>query len=61
MLQPRGDLNLSKKPLRTETRPQHTVQDFDRHGPPKFDVVGEEHGGHTTTADLPMYVVSLGE
>jgi hypothetical protein len=61
MLQPRGELDLSKEALGPERHCQFGVQDLERDRPVVLQVLGEEHRGHAAAPELALKRIAVGE
>src|SRR2546428_12750987 len=61
VIQPRGDLDLSQKPVRPEHRRQFGPENLDRHLAVVLQIVSQVHGGHAPAAQLPRDRVSTRE
>jgi len=61
MIQPRGQLNLSKKALAAERFGEIGMQHFDRDFPIVLDVAGQVDGGHPARAELTVEAIAIGE
>ena len=61
MIQPRGQLNLSKKALAAERFREIGMQHFDRDFPIVLDVAGQVDSGHPARAELAVEAIAIGE
>src|SRR5215216_6907653 len=58
MVEPRRDLDLAQKPLRSQRLRQLRPEKRECHSSIVSDVVGEVDGRHATTSNLVLYAVS---
>ena len=61
MLETGGDFDLFEEPLCAEYGCEFGTQDFHRHLAVVFQVLGEIHRRHTTSTDLALYGIAIGE
>jgi hypothetical protein len=61
VVEPRGELDLTEKPVSAEHRGQLRAQDFEGDVPVKLEVVCEVDGGHAALTQLTVEAVAIGE
>src|SRR5262245_53497676 len=61
MAELRGDLDLAQESLRADQGAELGVEDLDGDAAAVLQVLGEEHGGHATAAQLALEPVAAGE